>query len=229
MTQLQFKSNIKQPIFPFLSLKVFCKNSRTPFWGQAGKLGQCGRSMPTLTNIRPGQYLWVVSRIFVVCLEDICRRIRPEICLQVRIISHRLSANDHGTRQCQPFGEFYSQGCPRAVHASLLQSISQTWGKQKKIILGKFALNARVLVWFGNREEDKGHSWSLDGKTKLKRRGWGQRVFFPFPRNLNWTFWFDLLFSECIRSPHLVVWSPVSMCTVDSGQVHYGFSERVKR
>ena len=168
-----------------------------------------------LWQIFVGQYLWVVSRIFVVCLEDICRRIRPEICLQVRIISHRLSANDHGTRQCQPFGEFYSQGCPRAVHASLLQSISQTWGKHKKIMLGKFALNARVLVWFGNREEDKGHSRSLDETTKLKRRGWGQGVFFPFPRNLNWTFWFDLLFSECIRSPHLVVWSPVSMCTVD--------------
>ena len=47
-----------------------------------------------LWQIFVGQYLWVVSRIFVVCLEDICRGIGPEICLQVGIISHRLSAND---------------------------------------------------------------------------------------------------------------------------------------
>ena len=95
-----------------------------------------------LWQIFVGQYLWVVSRIFVVCLEDICRRIRPEICLQVRIISHRLSANDQGESTMPTIrGRSTARGMRRLYtlcsHTWLLQSTP--WPDEAEKIYCEFA------------------------------------------------------------------------------------------
>ena len=187
MTQLQFKSNIKQPIFPFLSLKVFCKNSRTPFWGQAGKLGQCGRSMPTLTNIRPGQYLWVVSRIFVVCLEDICRGIGPEICLQVGIISHRLSANDRRLDNANHPEENSKLSERRDAQLAQAQLAVCPWDTLRLTKSRKMHFINDLCCYLYLVQHVK--SWTHMESWKDKKGA--KSTWLPFPRSLIRTFWPD--------------------------------------
>ena len=55
-------------------------------------------------------------------------------------------------------------------------------------MLGKFALNARVLVWFGNREEDKGQSRSLDETTKVEKKRLRARSILPISKKLELDF-----------------------------------------
>ena len=140
-----------------------------------------------LWQIFVGQYLWVVSRIFVVCLEDICRGIGPEICLQVGIISHRLSANDRRLDNANHPEENSKLSERRDAQLAQAQLAVCPWEtlrltKSRKMY---FQNNLRCYLYLVQHVK----SWTHMESWKDKKGAKSTRL--PFPRNLIRTFWPD--------------------------------------
>ena len=98
-----------------------------------------------------------------------------------------------GSRQCQPFEDvLLAGGCADCTHCVHTLDCYRAPPDQMK--LRKFTVNLQIS-WEHLIFED------FDENVKWKTRGEGcQKVFFPFPGNLNWTFWPVPLPPECRRS-----------------------------
>ena len=165
-----------------------------------------------LWQIFVGQYLWVVSRIFVVCLEDICRGIGPEICLQVGIISHRLSANDRRLDNANHPEENSKLSERRDAQLAQAQLAVCPWEtlrltKSRKMY---FQNNLRCYLYLVKE---------LNAHGKLKRQKESKKYLTPVSTELDsdflarWTLMAPGSTFECITSRSR---PPVSRCTLSN-------------